>query len=173
MIDPPPIGDAPDTDDAPSSGGVPLAVGEPVPEFTLANQYGEPVSARQLAGRDYFMVFYPFAFSRVCTSELAELERLREGLAADGVRILAVSVDHKYALRAYAQEQGLGFDLLADFWPHGAVARHFGCFDAREGRATRSTFLVSQGRIAAHFSSPVGEARSPADYRDAVVRLRA
>ncbi|GAA3669912.1 hypothetical protein GCM10023081_05280 [Arthrobacter ginkgonis] len=150
--------------------------GGPVPGFLLENQYGERLGSAPEGGlgeRDYFLVFFPFAFSRVCTGELEALEALRPELQSRGVRILAVSVDHKYALRAYAQELGLGFDLLADFWPHGAVATAFGCFDAVRGMATRSTFLVSGGRVAAHFASPVGQGRDPEDYRAAVDSLRA
>ena len=69
------------------------------------------------------IVFYPFAFSGICTGELCEI---RDNLAvfeyADA-EVLAVSVDSKFALRAYAEQEGYGFSLLADFWPHGAVAR--------------------------------------------------
>jgi mycoredoxin-dependent peroxiredoxin len=147
-------------------------VGDAVPDFALVNQFGEPVGSATLGQSDYLLVFYPFAFSRVCTSELRDLERLRPGFEAEGVRILGASVDHKYALRAYAAELGVTFDLLADFWPHGEAAEAFGCFDEGHGRALRSSFLVSGGRIAAVFTSPVGEARNPEEYRAAVVRLR-
>lgn len=145
-------------------------MGGPVPAFELQNQFGEAVSPAALGDGRFFVVFYPFAFSRVCTAELAALERLRPGLQEAGVGLLAVSVDHKFALRAYAAEQGIGFDLLADFWPHGAVARAFGCFDDVQGRALRSTFLVSGGRVVHHFCSDVGQARREQDYLDAVVQ---
>lgn len=148
-------------------------VGGPVPPFELQNQYGETVSTRGRGEGRYFVVFYPFAFSRVCTAELAALERLRPGLEEAGVGLLAVSVDHKFALRAYAAEQGIGFDLLADFWPHGAVARAFGCFDDVQGRAQRSTFLVSHGTVVHHFCSDVGTARREQDYLDAIEQFPA
>jgi len=147
-------------------------VGTPVPGFRLQNQFGEVVSSSGLGEGRYFLVFYPFAFSRVCTSELSALERMRPDLEAAGVGLHAVSVDHKFTLRAYAAEQGIGFDLLADFWPHGAVARAFGCFDDQQGRALRSTFLVAGGRVVHHFASEAGEARREQDYRDAVVQFR-
>ncbi|WP_372700013.1 redoxin domain-containing protein [Arthrobacter sp. JSM 101049] len=148
-------------------------VGGPVPAFNLQNQFGETISAAGLGQGRHFLVFYPFAFSRVCTAELAVLERLRPELEEAGVGIHAVSVDHKFALRAYAAEQGIGFDLLADFWPHGAVARAFDCFDETQGRALRSTFLVAGGRVLHHFASDVGEARREQDYRAAVVQFPA
>lgn len=146
-------------------------VGTPVPDFSLQNQFGEVVSSSGLREGRYFLVFYPFAFSRVCTSELSALERIRPDLEAAGVGLHAVSVDHKFALRAYAAEQGIGFDLLADFWPHGGVAQAFGCFDAQQGRALRSTFLVAGGQVVLHFASEVGEARRERDYYDAVVQF--
>ncbi|GAA4365211.1 peroxiredoxin [Paeniglutamicibacter cryotolerans] len=116
----------------------------------------------------YFLVFYPFAFSGVCSSELAQLETVAAEFGSRGVGIYGVSVDHKYALRAYAQQMSLSFGLLADFWPHGAVSKSFGCFDEQRGMSTRSTFLVSKGRVTAHFSTPTHQARELADYRLAI-----
>ncbi|MFB0833074.1 redoxin domain-containing protein [Arthrobacter halodurans] len=146
-------------------------VGDPVPAFALVNQYGETVTETTPGSDPFFLVFYPFAFSRVCTSELSELEAARGDFATRGVRVYGVSVDHKFALRAYAQELGLGFELLADFWPHGAAARSFGCFDDAHGRAARATFLVADGHIAARFDSAVGASRPLTAYRLAVEAL--
>ena len=112
----------------PDLAGVP-AVGQPAPDFELANQFGEPVRLSDFRGRNVVVVFYPFAFSGICTGELCEI---RDNLAMfeyTDAAVLAVSVDSKFALRAYAEQEGYGFDLLADFWPHGAVAREFGVFD--------------------------------------------
>ena len=84
----------------------------------------------------------PFAFSGICTGELCEI---RDNLAlfedADAA-VLAVSVDSKFAQRAYAEKEGYGFDLLADFWPHGAVASAYGVFDPESGMALRGTFII-------------------------------
>ena len=147
-------------------------VGSPIPAFNLPNQFGEPVSLEGIGAARAFLVFYPFAFSRVCTSELVGLERMRPQLDASGVSLHGISVDHKHALRAYATEQMIGFDLLADFWPHGAVARAFGCFDEVHGRALRSTFLLAGGEIVDHFSSSIGQPRNDQEYLDAITRIR-
>lgn len=152
-------------------GSHPL-VGSPVPAFSLPNQFGEPVSLEGIGAGRAFLVFYPFAFSRVCTGELGVLESRRAQWEATGISIHGVSVDHKHALRAYATEQGIGFDLLADFWPHGGVARAFGCFDQEHGRALRSTFLLAGGLVVDHFSSSIGQPRDEQDYLDAVARLQ-
>ncbi|MBE0010184.1 MULTISPECIES: peroxiredoxin [unclassified Arthrobacter] len=151
--------------------GLPL-MGEPAPDFALSNQFGETVRLSDLRGTPVAVVFYPFAFSGVCTGELCEL---RDNLALfddDGVRLLAVSVDSKYTLRAYAQDQGFSFDLLADFWPHGDVAARYGAFDADRGYAERATFLIdAQGVIVATLRSELGQPRPLEDYRAALTNL--
>ncbi|MHA7276812.1 peroxiredoxin [Arthrobacter sp. HLT1-21] len=150
------------------------AVGEAAPDFELANQFGEPVRLSSLHGTPVALVFYPFAFSGVCTVELCEL---RDNLAMfddDGVRLLGISVDSRYTLRSYAQDQGLRFDLLADFWPHGDVAARYGAFDTTRGYAERVTFLIdAAGIIAATFRTQLGEPRHLDDYRAALTALPA
>ncbi len=149
-----------------------LQVGDTAPGFSLPNQFGEPISLSGLSGTAVALVFYPFAFSRICTGELGELRDNLAEFTSAGVRLLAVSVDSKYTLRAYSESAGHGFDLLADFWPHGEVATAYGVFDAVRGMAGRSTFLISaDGTVADAFSTPTGQARPLARYRRALARL--
>ncbi|HET6242709.1 MAG TPA: redoxin domain-containing protein, partial [Arthrobacter sp.] len=85
------------------------AVGGPAPDFELANQFGEPVRLSELRGRNVVVLFYPFAFSGICTGELCEI---RDNLAlfeAADATVLAVSVDSKFAQRAYAEKEGYDF----------------------------------------------------------------
>ena len=83
--------------------------------------------------------------------------------------VLAVSVDSKFSLRAYAEQEGYGFDLLADFWPHGAVASQYGVFDAGSGMARRGTFIIDAGGIIRYVVvNPRGQARDLAGYRAAL-----
>ncbi len=147
-------------------------VGDIAPDFVLSNQFGEPISLTALRGNAVAIVFYPFAFSGICTGELCELrDNLAEFVDA-GVRLLAVSVDSKYTLRAYAEAQDLAFDLLSDFWPHGEVSRLYGVFDAERGMAGRGTFLIdSAGVIRDAFSTPAGQARPLERYRRALEQL--
>lgn len=112
-------------------------VGQQAPDFTLANQYGEPVRLADFRGRNVVLVFYPFAFSGICTGELCEIRDNLSVFEHADAEVLAVSVDSKYALRAYAGQEGYDFSLLADFWPHGAVAERYGVFDAESGMAIR------------------------------------
>lgn len=147
-------------------------VGDIAPDFSLPNQFGEPISLGGLRGSAVVLVFYPFAFSGICTGELCELRDNFAAFAAPDVRLLAVSVDSKYTLRAYAQAEAYSFDLLADFWPHGDVARAYGVFDENRGMARRGTFVIDgAGVIKDVFSTPTGQARSLERYRQALADL--
>lgn len=86
------------------------------------------------------LVFFPYAFSGICSSELTELDTLRTELP--DTRVLGISVDTMFALRTFSDQLGLGFELLSDFWPHGAVAARYGVFDAERGCAIRGTFVL-------------------------------
>lgn len=136
-------------------------VGDPAPDFTLRDQHGSPTSLDEFRGRALLVVFYPFAFSGVCTGELQDL---RDGgaarLAEVGAAVVAVSCDPMFALRVFADRDGLELPLLSDFWPHGEVARAYGAFDEGRGCPTRSTFLVdADGRVRWSVHNPMGEAR--------------
>jgi len=121
---------------------VTIDVGTPAPGFGLRNQFGEEVELASYRGRTVVLVFYPFAFSRVCTAELGEI---RDNLAvfdSAGAAVLAISCDHMFSLRAYADSDGLAFPLLSDYWPHGAVSRRYGLFDEEIGCSARGTIVV-------------------------------
>ena len=123
-------------------------VGTEAPDFTLKDQNNQDVALSSFRGdRAVLVVFYPFAFSGICTGELCAV---RDDLATfqnDDVQILAVSVDHPFTLKAWADAQGYEFPLLADFWPHGAVARAYGVFNEDAGTANRGTFLIDKQGI--------------------------
>ncbi len=135
-------------------------VGERAPDFSLRSQHGETVARDDLVGTAALVVFFPFAFSGICGSELADLRDHREHFDAAGVRVLAVSCDPMYALRVLADRDGLGFTLLSDFWPHGEAARAFGCFDESVGAPLRGSFgLDADGVVRAGLVRGLGERR--------------
>ena len=149
-----------------------VTVGQVAPDFTLVNQAGDKVTLSEFRGRKVVLVFYPFAFSPLCTSEMCDL-RDRRGDFDDDTVLLGISVDTKYALRVFAEQEGLGFDLLSDFWPHGAVAQEYGVFlpDAG-GKATRATFVIDrEGVVRWAIINGPGEPRDPGDYRAALADL--
>ena len=140
------------------------------PDFDLPNQFGEHVRLADYRGvRPVALVFFPLAFSSTCTAELCTL---RDNLAMfqdHRVELLVVSVDSKATLRAFADEKGYDFTLLADFWPHGEVSKEYGVFLENKGFATRTTFLIDvDGVIREHFGTEPGQERSLADYRAAL-----
>lgn len=148
------------------------AIGGTAPDFELSNQFGEPVRLSSLRGQNVVLVFYPFAFSGICTGELCEI---RDNLAMfedSNATVLAISVDSKFSLRAYAAQEGYSFDMLADFWPHGGVARAYGVFDADSGMAKRGTFIIdAAGRVRYSVVNPRGQARDLQEYRTALAGL--
>lgn len=147
-------------------------VGSAAPDFTLPDTHGTPVTLSALRGDPVLVVFYPFAFSGICTGELCELRDNIEDFAGSGVRLLAVSCDPVFTLRAWAEQEGYGFDLLSDFWPHGDVARRFGVFDDGRGMAVRGSFLIDDGgKVRWRVVNGPGERRDLAGYREAVAAL--
>jgi peroxiredoxin len=140
-----------------------LSLGESAPDFRARNHHGETVTlADQIAASDksVLLVFYPWAFSGICTGELAALRAGHAELAAAGVRVLAVSCDAMFTLRAFAEAEDLPFDLLSDHWPHGAIAREYGVFDDEAGCALRGSFLLDRsGTITWHVLNGIGEPR--------------
>lgn len=137
-----------------------LKVGDLAPDFTLRDQFGQDVTLSSFRGtKAVALFFYPYAFSGVCTGELAGIrDRLAEFLTFD-TEVLAISCDPTYALRAFADSDGLNFPLLSDFWPHGEVARAYDVFNEKRGCARRSTYILDkEGRIAwaVHNAMPEG-----------------
>ncbi len=149
-----------------------LEVGAPAPEFTLTDTHGTPVSLAGLRGTSVAVVFVPFAFSGTCTGELCELRDNLAAFESAGVRLLVVSCDPMFTLRAWAEKEGYGFDLLSDFWPHGEVARAYGVFDEASGHALRGSFLIdADGILRWSVVNPRGEARPLRAYREALAAL--
>jgi len=148
---------------------VTIEVGTPAPDFSLRNQFGEQGELSSYRGRVVVLVFYPFAFSRVCTGELCELRDNLEVFESADAEVLAISCDHMFSLRAYAESDGLSFSLLSDYWPHGAVARQFGLFDEEVGCAARATVIVDrEGVVRWQVRNAISEPRSLADYASAL-----
>nr|WP_082101483.1 redoxin domain-containing protein [Demequina rhizosphaerae] len=147
-------------------------VGHQAPEFSMTDTHGRTVTSEDLRGTAYLLVFVPFAFSDTCTNELIELRAADDLLTRDGLRVIVVSCDSVYTLKAWADTHSYKADLLSDFWPHGEVSRQYGVFNPRKGLATRGSFLVdAEGVCRWAIVNPEGEARDVAEYRGAVESL--
>ena len=137
-----------------------LSLGGSAPDFALRDQFGQDVRLSSYRGaKAVVILFYPFAFSGVCTGEMAGIrDRLGEFMTFD-TEVLAISCDPVYALRAFADQDGLNFPLLSDFWPHGEVTRSFEVFDEAKGCPRRSSYVIDKdGRVrwAVHNANPEG-----------------
>ncbi len=152
-----------------------VEVGSQAPEFTLPNQDREEVSLADYRGKKaVLLVFYPFAFSGICTGEFCEA---RDDLAAyvnDDVQLIGVSCDPAPTLKAWADQERYSFPLLSDFWPHGAVGASYGVFSADLGFSFRGTFLIDRDGVVrfAEQNGP-GEARDQQGWKDAIEQLKA
>ena len=148
-----------------------LEVGDQAPDFTLKDQNNQEWTLSEFQGdRNVLVVFYPLAFSGICTGEL---DQLRDDLAEfAAVQVLAVSVDSAYTLKAWSDQQGYDFPLLSDFWPHGKVAQDYGVFNDKAGLANRGTFLVDTDGVIrfAEMNQP-GEARDQTIWKQALATL--
>ena len=150
-----------------------LLIGDPAPNFTLVNQFGENVALSDFKGKsNVVLVFYPLSFSGVCTGELCELRDNFAQFEAADVELLAISVDSKFVQKRFAEQEGYKFSVLADFWPHGGVAKQYGVFIEEAGIANRATFVIDkEGVLVAKFITAPGQARSLDEYRKALATL--
>lgn len=149
------------------------AVGSVAPDFTLKDNKGNEVTLSSFRGdKAVLVVFYPLAFSGICTGELCSVRDDLASFQNDDVQVLAVSVDHTFVLKAWAEAQNYDFPLLADFWPHGKVAKEYGVFNEDTGFALRGTFLVDTEGIVrfAEVNAP-REARDQDGWRKAIAAL--
>jgi len=150
-----------------------LAIESMAPDFELVNQHGQKISLSSYQGKkNVVVIFYPFAFSGICTGELCAL---RDDLAAfqnEKVELISISCDPMYANKVFAEQEGYKFQVLSDFWPHGDIAKAYGVFDENRGCATRGSFIIgTDGKIKWMVVNGLGEARNIAEYKAALSAL--
>jgi peroxiredoxin len=151
-----------------------LSVGDRAPEFSLPDQDKQVVSLADLRGTPVLLVFYPFAFSGICTGELCRLRDELTTYTDAGVKVFAISTDPVFSLKAFKAQENLDFPLLSDFWPHGATAQAYGVFNDKAGMALRGTFLVDgEGNVVFSEVNQPGDAREQSGWKDAVAALTA
>ena len=151
-----------------------LQPGAIAPDFSLKDQNNRDVRLADFRGRKaVLLVFYPLAFTGTCGAELGEISARLSDYASAEVQVLTVSVDSSYSHKVWADREGYAFPLLADFWPHGAVAQSYGVFNSAAGFANRGTFLIDSDGVI-RFAEMVGpgEARDQAGWRAALADLR-
>ncbi|MER6540502.1 peroxiredoxin [Streptomyces sp. 900105755] len=122
-----------------------IQVGDKAPDFELKDNHGRAVKLSDFRGeKNVVLLFYPFAFTGVCTGELCELRDNLPQFEDRDTQLLAVSNDSIHTLRVFAEQEGLEYPLLSDFWPHGETSRAYGVFDEGKGCAVRGTFVIDK-----------------------------
>ena len=150
-----------------------IDVGAVAPDFTLRDYNNEEVTLSSFRGdKAVLLVFYPAAFTGICTGELCAVRDDIDSFQNDDVQVMAVSVDSIYALKTYAERESYTFPILSDFWPHGEVAMRYGVFNDVAGFANRGTFLIDVDGVVrfAEMNEP-GQGRDSDDWLAAIVAL--
>jgi peroxiredoxin len=124
-----------------------IAPGTPAPEFELRTEVGEPFTREDLAGRTTVLVFYPFAFSSVCTDQFQIYQEILDDVAAQGATLYGVSTDASDSQRAFRESLGVTIAMLSDFEPKGAASKAFGAFFEPGGMATRALVIVGPDQV--------------------------
>jgi peroxiredoxin len=122
-----------------------IEVGTKAPDFELKDNHGRTVKLSDFRGeKNVVLLFYPFAFTGVCTGELCALRDELPTFENDDTQLIAVSNDSIHTLRVFAEQEGLDYPLLSDFWPHGEVSRAYEVFAEDKGCAVRGTFVIDK-----------------------------
>ena len=152
---------------------VTIEAGQEAPEFELRDQHGQRVRLSSFRGnRAVVLVFYPYAFTGVCGGELHALQEELGEFENEEVALLTVSTDSMFSLRVFAEREGFTFPMLADFWPHGAVAQSYGVLDESTGAAQRGTFVIDRdGIVRWTVVNAIGDARDIEEYKKALAGL--
>jgi peroxiredoxin (alkyl hydroperoxide reductase subunit C) len=135
-----------------------LAPGTPAPTFTLTREDGERFTEQDLQGKTTVLVFYPFAFSPVCTDQLQLYERELSEITSGGAVIYGVSCDSSYAQKAFREKLDVSIAQLSDFEPKGAACRAFGVL--HDGGFPQRALVITGADGVVRWSY---EAPSPAD----------
>lgn len=148
-------------------------IGAPAPEFTLIDQDRNSVSLTSLSGRKTLIVFIPFPFTRTCEGELCTIRDHRTALTDLGANVVAITCDTMPSNKRWSDDNGFGFPVLSDFWPHGETAKAYGAFNEMVGVANRYTFVLDEDGVVREIihTDSLGTAREFDAYKSALSSL--
>lgn len=148
-------------------------IGKEAPDFELKDQHGNAVKLSSFRGeKNVVVLFFPFAFTGVCTGELCSMRDELDLFQNDKVQLLALSCDSMFTLRTFAEKENYKFPLLSDHWPHGETAKKYGVFEETRGAALRGTFIIDkQGIVRWQIVNALSDARNTAEYKAALATL--
>ena len=119
-----------------------IAPGTPAPDFRLVDETGEKFTRESLLGQTTVLVFYPFAFSPVCTDQFQVYEEVLDEFAAKGAKLYGVSCDAMWSQKAFKDQLGVTIPQLSDFEPKGETSRAFGAYFDKGGFSNRALVIV-------------------------------
>jgi len=122
-------------------------IGASAPAFSLRDPSKENVSLEDFEGRKTLLVFIPFPFTGNCEAELCTLRDHLADLNELDANVVAITCDTPFANGAWSKQNGFGFPVLSDFWPHGEVCKAYGAFNEATGSANRVTFVLDEAGV--------------------------
>jgi peroxiredoxin len=119
-----------------------IAPGTPVPDFVLKREDGSDFTQDDLKGKTTVLVFYPFAFSSVCTDQFTIYDEAVPELREEGAVLYGVSTDASPSQIAFREKLGVSIEQLSDFEPKGATAKKLGAYFEPAGMTNRALVVV-------------------------------
>lgn len=123
------------------------SIGQTAPDFDLLSQERENVTLDSLKGHKSLIVFIPFPFTGICTSEACMLRDQTAALNDLDAKVVVITVHSIPTNKTWADTNDLNFPVLSDFWPHGKVAHAYGTFNEKMGVANRFTFVLDEDAV--------------------------
>jgi peroxiredoxin len=151
-----------------------IAPGTPTPDFTLKRANFTDFTREDLLGQTTVLVFYPFAFSPVCTDQMQVYEEALDDLTAQGVTVYGVSTDPVWSQKAFKEKLGITIEQLSDFEPKGATAKKFGVYVEAGGMTNRALVIIGPDAIVrwSHLAESPGDLPGVGLIFDGVAELR-
>jgi mycoredoxin-dependent peroxiredoxin len=150
-----------------------IEIGQEAPDFELSDSEGGKTKLSDYRGKkNVLLLFYPLAFSPVCTTEFCALRDVNDDIQSDETEVIGISVDSRWTLMAWKEAEKFANKFVADFWPHGEVARKYGVFVEERGTTLRGSFLIDKKGVVRWMEvKPTIEARDQDAWRKAIADL--
>jgi peroxiredoxin (alkyl hydroperoxide reductase subunit C) len=152
---------------------MPATVGQPAPDFKLKDQNNNDVSLADVKGSKAIIAFIPFPHTGICDTEACALRDDYSSLSADGSKVVIITAHARPLNAAWAKQNNIEFPVLSDFWPHGAVAQAYGCFNEQLGVPMRASYVLDKDGIVRQIiqTDSLGQARDHSQYAPALAAI--
>jgi peroxiredoxin (alkyl hydroperoxide reductase subunit C) len=152
---------------------LPAEIGQPAPDFSLRDQDNQTVTLEDLKGHKAVIVFIPFPFSGVCSDELCAIRDDYSSLEGLDAKVVVITPGQRFTTAAWKQQHNLPFQILSDYWPHGATAQAYGVFNEQMGVPTRASFVLDKDGVVREIirSEAIPQPREHAAYERALAAI--